>query len=207
MTCLPIASAVARAMASASSEESIPAMSSTSAMTGAGLKKCRPTTRPGSAAAGAIAVIGIDDVLEASTARGATRDSSANSSRLSSSDSGAASTISSQGASSATVPTPSRRSADAASARPFTAQRLSPSRARSRPRCRASSSGSSSRTRAPEAAASCAIPEPIVPAPTTPTTRAAGIVVVSVAEATYASALMPVSERPMMSFWICDVPS
>ena len=40
-------------------------------MTGAGLKKCMPTTRPGSAAALAIAVIGIEEVLEASTARGA----------------------------------------------------------------------------------------------------------------------------------------
>ena len=39
-------------------------------MTGAGLKKCMPTTRPGSAAALAIAVIGIEEVLEASTALG-----------------------------------------------------------------------------------------------------------------------------------------
>ena len=46
-------------------------MTSTSAITGAGLKKCMPTTRPGSAAALAIAVIGIEEVLEASTAPGA----------------------------------------------------------------------------------------------------------------------------------------
>ena len=46
-------------------------MTSTRRMTGAGLKKCMPTTRPGSAAALAIAVIGIDEVLEASTAPGA----------------------------------------------------------------------------------------------------------------------------------------
>ena len=49
----------------------MPAMTSTRRMTGAGLKKCMPTTRPGSAAALAIAVIGIDEVLEASTALGA----------------------------------------------------------------------------------------------------------------------------------------
>ena len=40
-------------------------------MTGAGLKKCSPTTRDGSAAAPASAVIGIDEVFEARTARGA----------------------------------------------------------------------------------------------------------------------------------------
>ena len=40
-------------------------------MTGAGLKKCMPTTRPGRATAPAIAVIGIDEVFDASTAAGA----------------------------------------------------------------------------------------------------------------------------------------
>ena len=50
-----------------------------------------PTTRAGSAAAPAIAVIGIDEVFEASTAPGAIALSEANSSRLSSRRSGAAS--------------------------------------------------------------------------------------------------------------------
>ena len=50
---------------------------------------------------------------------------------------------------------------------------------------------------------SCAIPEPIVPAPATPST--AGALAARAHEGT--SALMPVSARPMMSFWICEVPS
>ena len=72
MTSLPIARPVARATSSASGEESMPAMTSTRRMTGAGLKKCMPTTRPGSAAALAIAVIGIEEVLDAE--HGAGRD-------------------------------------------------------------------------------------------------------------------------------------
>ena len=81
----------------------MPAMTSTSAMTGAGLKKCMPTTRPGSAAALAIAVIGIEEVLEASTALGATALSAAKSSRLSSRRSGAASMTSPASASASSV--------------------------------------------------------------------------------------------------------
>ena len=68
MTRLPIARPVARATSSASGEESMPAMTSSRRMTGGGLKKCIPTTRPGSATAPAIAVIGIDEVFDASTA-------------------------------------------------------------------------------------------------------------------------------------------
>jgi hypothetical protein len=68
-------------------------------MTGAGLKKCIPTTRCGLDAAEAIAVTGSDEVLVARTQSPPTmaeRDS--NSSCLTASDSGAASITRSQGA-------------------------------------------------------------------------------------------------------------
>ena len=73
MTRLPIASpGGARDVRAPAARTRCPAMTSTSAMIGAGLKKCMPTTRAGSAAARAIAVIGIDEVFDASTAPGAT---------------------------------------------------------------------------------------------------------------------------------------
>ena len=169
MTSLPIARPVARATSSASGEESMPAMTSTRRMTGAGLKKCMPTTRPGSAAALAIAVIGIDEVLEASTARGAISPRAAKSSRLSSRRSGAASMTSPAGASSASSAA-AATSPGSRSRRPFARQRSRPSAICRRPRSRASGTGSCSSVRAPAAAASCAIPAPMVPAPTTPMT-------------------------------------
>jgi hypothetical protein len=59
-------------------------------MTGAGLKKCSPTTRAGSAAALARAVMGIDEVFEARTACGAAAETAARTSRFRASASGAA---------------------------------------------------------------------------------------------------------------------
>jgi len=56
----------------ARSSEASPAITSTSRITGAGLKKCMPTTRPGSVAADAIDVTGSEDVFVASTHSGAT---------------------------------------------------------------------------------------------------------------------------------------
>ena len=136
-----------------------------------------PTTRVGSAAAGAIEVIGIDEVFEASTASGAIRDNSANSSRLISSDSGAASTMSSHSARSSSDPAPSSRSrapsASSALQRPFSAPRSSCAGMRSSARSTAWPSASNRRVRAPASEPSCAMPEPIVPAPTTPMTRGA----------------------------------
>ena len=67
ITVLPIASPVARASASASLEDSTPAITSSRRITGAGLKKCIPTTRSGRLAAAAIAVTSNEDVLVAST--------------------------------------------------------------------------------------------------------------------------------------------
>ena len=110
----------------------MPAMTSTSAITGAGLKKCMPTTRPGSAAALAIAVIGIEEVLEASTAPGAMALSAANSSRLSSRRSGAASMISPASASASRSAAPAT-SPGSRARRPLARQRSRPSAICARP--------------------------------------------------------------------------
>ena len=67
ITVLPIARPVASASASAASEERRPAITSTSAISGAGLKKCIPTTRSGRVAPAAIPVTGSEEVLVAST--------------------------------------------------------------------------------------------------------------------------------------------
>ena len=149
-------------------------MTSSSRISGGGLKKCMPTTRVGSAAAGAIEVIGIDDVFEASTARGAISESVPNSSRLISSDSGAASMTSSQSARSSSAAAPSSRSRAAAASsalqRPRSAPRSRCCGMRSSARSTAAASASKSSVRAPDSAPSCAMPDPIVPAPTTPMT-------------------------------------
>ncbi len=72
-------------------------------MTGAGLKKCRPTTRSGWATGAASSVTDSDEVLVASTQPASTTSASAaNSSCLSSSRSGAASITTAHGASPAT---------------------------------------------------------------------------------------------------------
>ena len=103
ITCLPMASPTARAVASASADEAWPATTSTSRMTGAGLKKCRPTTRSGCATGAASSVTESDEVLVASTQPAPTAAASAaNSSCLSSSRSGAASMTMAHGASAAT---------------------------------------------------------------------------------------------------------
>ena len=64
--------------------------------------------------------------------------------------------------------------------------------------------GSWSSVRAPDRQASCAIPAPIVPAPATPIVRAGGP---APRDHAGTSALIPVRARPMISFWICEVPS
>ena len=67
ITCLPIASPAARATASARSPVCSARITSSSRISGGGLKKCMPTTFSGRCAAPAIAVTGIDEVLVAST--------------------------------------------------------------------------------------------------------------------------------------------
>ena len=86
-------------MSNASSDVSSARTISTSGMSGAGLKKCIPTTRSGVEVAPAISVTDSADVFVASTASGRqTRSSSANSSRFGSSSSTIASITTSQSA-------------------------------------------------------------------------------------------------------------
>src|SRR4051794_4122815 len=163
MTCLPIARPSSRARWSAASSEPSPAPPATSRITGAGLKKCMPTTRSGPRTPAAISVTDSDEVFVASAQSAATASATRESrSRLSSSDSGAASITTSASARAA-------RSGAAASGASSPSRR----RARSSPRSSAAGSGSWTSVRAPAAAASCAMPAPIVPAPRTPTTRGA----------------------------------
>ena len=173
ITRLPMARPAARTTSSARSSDRAPAMTSTSSMSGAGLKKCMPTTRPGLGTAAASAVTCSEEVFVASTQSGPTIPASVvNSSCLSRSDSGAASTTSSQGAKSSSVLAASRRPAAACASSFDQRPRAAPfSRSRgifSSAASRASPTGSCSSVRAPDRQASWAIPAPIVPAPTTP---------------------------------------
>ena len=76
-TCLPRTSlANCSTLAVASSEVTSVLISSTSGSTGTGLKKCRPSTRPGFFVAAAIFMIGMQEVFDARTASGSVMSSS-----------------------------------------------------------------------------------------------------------------------------------
>src|SRR3990172_4633555 len=152
-----------------------PAITSTSAMTGTGLKKCIPTTRCGRSVASAILVI---DRLLVLLARMTSRSAAAasrrrNAPRLSSRSSGAASiTRSAEARSSNSVAVASRPSAAPPSAGvswPFSTRRPMNPAIRSFARSTAPATGSWMSTARPASAATWAIPAPIVPAPSTPT--------------------------------------
>ena len=178
---LPHARAASAASAAASSPVPAAATTSTSAITGAGLKKCIPTTRAGSRTDSAIAPIESDEVFVASTAPGgAAASSSRNSADFTAKSSTTASTTSSAPARAAARPP-----GPASRMRPRTASRSSadmlprstwrPSRAATDSRARAAAPGaeSISRTAQPCDAATWAMPAPIVPAPTIATSRTA----------------------------------
>src|SRR5437016_85229 len=151
---------------------------STSFITGTGLKKCKPTNRCGRLVAVAISVMVREDVLLAKIVAGGHIASSApKSSRFAGSCSMIASTMTSQSLRSSTFVVPLSRpriSRFAASVIvPFSASRfrflsmlLSPL---------SSNSALTSHTTVgnPDAAATCAMPDPIRPHPTTPTLRIA----------------------------------
>ena len=99
ITRLPICSATWVATEIARSPDCSAAITSTSCITGGGLKKCIPTTFSGRAAAFASEVTRIEEVFVASTRSGFRADSSAKSSRLRSGRSGTASITSSHAAS------------------------------------------------------------------------------------------------------------
>ncbi len=149
-------------------------ITSTSFMTGAGLKKCSPTTRPGLLVATEMSVTDSDDVLVARIVRASqTRSSSAKIARLSSNRSGTASTTRSQSlTSSIDVVNVTRsniaRCSSADSLPRFTARSVECSRW-PRPRTSASSVGSTPTTVKPLRAKTSTMPAPIVPSPMTPT--------------------------------------
>ncbi len=85
ITCLPSSAASSRTAASVASSVAAPRISSTSGITGTGLKKCMPTNRArlASATAAARRSMAMDDVLEAKMApAGAIPSSAAHSARL-----------------------------------------------------------------------------------------------------------------------------
>ncbi|EWS57776.1 hypothetical protein Y694_04274 [Methylibium sp. T29-B] len=151
-----------------------PETTSTSFITGTGLKKCRPTQRPGCRRSRASAVIEIDEVLDASTQSASTIASScANSVRLASACSTMASTTSrAPAAASIDVAGVMRASvACAASAlrRPFATSASRPVASRRNAASAAPSRASCSCTGCPAWAATCAMPAPMMPAPITHT--------------------------------------
>jgi hypothetical protein len=137
------------------------------------LKKCIPTTFSGRSADEASELTRIDDVLVARMVPSPQiSDSRSNSSRFSSIRSGAASITSSASLSPSSDSTVCSRSpaaaASSADQRPRAAPLSSPSRILSAPFSSASGSGSCSSVSIPARQPSCAIPAPMVPAPTTP---------------------------------------
>ena len=149
---------------------------STSGISGAGLKKCIPTTRSGRSVAAAISVTESAEVLVASTASGRQiRSSSAKSSRFGASSSTIASITRSQPARSARSVV--RESLATASSRalssscPFSTLRVRKWLIRLRAPSPSSAVTSRPIVSTPASTQSCAIPEPIAPSPTTPTVR------------------------------------
>ena len=162
-----IASATARPVRS-------PDTTSTSFISGTGLKKCMPTRRPGCFSSRASAVIDSDEVFDASTASGAMMASSSRSRPcLTPRFSTMASTTRPASASSDIAPAGTMRaiaaSAAAASSLPLVTRPSRVAFSLSRASRAAPSRASYRYTRCPACAATCTMPAPIVPAPITAT--------------------------------------
>ncbi len=172
-----LASVRARATARATALAVAPGCrtTSTSFIACTGLKKCRPTTRPGSRTAAAMAATERDDVLVASSAAaGAARSSSANRRRFTSSSSTTASITTSasraaRASSGVAWRRPRTRSRSAAVSLPRATAPSSSWWTRSRAWGRASARLSVRCTSSPASATAYAIPCPMVPAPITAT--------------------------------------
>ena len=149
-------------------------ITSTNDSTGAGLKKCSPTTRRGFAVATAISVTDSEEVLVASTVSGPTiRSRAAKMSFLSSRCSGTASTTSPQPATASSDVAYRTRACTAAASSGVsfprsTALAVECSSA-SRPRAVPAWSTSTATTSSPVRATTSTMPAPIVPSPMTPT--------------------------------------
>ena len=154
--------------AAVSSEVEGARTTSTSAITGTGLKKCMPITRSGRPVAAASVAIGIDDVFDARIASaGNTPSARPKMPAFTPRSSTTASTIRSAGTRSSTGSTCA--STSSGSAPPFSASLARLFRIVSSPRSTAPGAASYSETRRPDAATIWAIPPPIWPAPTTRT--------------------------------------
>jgi len=149
--------------------------SSTSGSTGTGLKKCMPITRSGFAVATAIFMIGMEEVLEASTASGSvtTLSSSLKIEVFTFSSSTTASTTSWRSAKSPRSEVNRSRQAACSRSRsvilPLLTPRSSDRRMRERPAAASSRVCSKTSTSICARAHTSAIPAPICPAPITPT--------------------------------------
>ena len=171
---LPRLTANASISASTCSSVTTVPITSTRRCTGAGLKKCMPTTRDGRPLATEISVTDSEEVLVASRVSGWVIASSwAKIARLSSSFSGTASTTSSTSLRSSRFVVRRMRSkiavcSSSVSLPRRTARSVDASRC-PRPRSSDSSSRSTPTTDSPLRANTSTIPAPIVPSPTTPT--------------------------------------
>ena len=163
-----------RAVAMTSGEVPLPRTISTRRMMLAGLKKCMPTTSDALPDAAAMASMSRVEVFDASTAPARQIfPSEANTSRLTARLSNTASITRSTGSSASMPPLVRIRAAAAAAAsassRPFSTAALKVLRTRSIPAASASGLVSTSTTSNPAVARLIAIPDPMVPAPSTPT--------------------------------------
>src|SRR2546425_228044 len=171
---LPIARIHSVAAFTAVSSVRMVRTTSTSFMSGTGLKKCSPSTCPERRVAAAMAVTLQEDVVLATVAGGGqTRSSLAKVSFFSCWFSVIASTTRSQSLRSSrrVVPLsrPSVSSFPLASSLPLATRPSRVLRRLPRPRCSSSSFASTTVVRKPAWAATCAIPEPMRPHPRTPT--------------------------------------
>ena len=168
-TVFPHPAASSAAASATSGAVASPEMTSTSLMAGTGLKKCSPTSRPGCASPAAIAVGVNEEELDASMQSGPTTpSSSANSAFFAPRSSTIASATTPHSLSPAISTAVRSSAAGSASSRPFSTCALTRSRIFAIARSAAPGTASARRTRRPATAATCAIPAPIVPAPTTP---------------------------------------
>ena len=158
------------------SSVSSPEITSTSRISGTGLKKWKPAKRCGVFSFAAMLVTDIDEVLETSMQSGATIfSSSPNTWRLTSRFSTTASMTTWHGLSSVKALTTLMRAVAAAASSllmlPFSTARVSILAMKSRASSAAPARVSIINTCMPPAAATCTMPRPIAPVPSTPTVR------------------------------------
>lgn len=171
---LPQARAVSYARVAEVTSVAKPETTSTSGISGAGLKKCRPTKRPGLRSAPPTAVTDRDEVLVAIRQSSPTMPSSSvSSARLASRSSRTASTTRAQSASSARFSAGASRARAASRSAPVS-RSFSTSRSSRAPIAAAASAAlpgraSYRRTTWPATSATWAMPWPMVPVPTTAT--------------------------------------